>query len=217
MTSSSEVDGTEGVNDIIDLVDGDTDSDEELDAGGAARSIGRTSLFETPTTQRHPRVVKYQKYNLKYILDECADFKDEMSLIQYTLKLIGGCGAKFTPKCHPELAGEGIEYDWGCSKRYFRKRRSEVAGSIKWENFLELVKDSLRQISMEKALRYARRAGMYKVGYWMLLHKKTTPDASEGVVCMMQNVETTIKLLKAKTYKQHRGVSASTDVLMEGE
>jgi hypothetical protein len=23
-----------------------------------------------------------------------------------------------TPKCHCELAGEGIEYSWGCSKNY---------------------------------------------------------------------------------------------------
>jgi hypothetical protein len=25
-----------------------------------------------------------------------------------------------TPKCHPEIAGEGIEYNWGCGKAFYR-------------------------------------------------------------------------------------------------
>jgi len=25
-----------------------------------------------------------------------------------------------TPKCHCELAGEGIEYAWGCAKNYYQ-------------------------------------------------------------------------------------------------
>ena len=26
------------------------------------------------------------------------------------------------PKCHPEVAGEGIEYGWGTSKGWYRKQ-----------------------------------------------------------------------------------------------
>ena len=25
-----------------------------------------------------------------------------------------------TPKCHPKISGEGIEYSWGCAKNYYR-------------------------------------------------------------------------------------------------
>jgi hypothetical protein len=25
----------------------------------------------------------------------------------------------WTPKCHPEIAGKGIEYDWGCRKGFY--------------------------------------------------------------------------------------------------
>jgi hypothetical protein len=27
-----------------------------------------------------------------------------------------------TPKCHCELAGEGIEYTWGCAKNHYRRQ-----------------------------------------------------------------------------------------------
>jgi hypothetical protein len=27
-----------------------------------------------------------------------------------------------TPKCHCELAGEGIEYAWGCAKNHYRRQ-----------------------------------------------------------------------------------------------
>jgi len=44
-------------------------------------------------------------------------------------------------KCHPELAGEGIEYTWGLAKGLYRKARlSDKKGK---ENFRELVKRCL--------------------------------------------------------------------------
>ena len=55
----------------------------------------------------------------------CSDFNDELAQIAYMLKEIGGATVTFTSICHPELAGEGIEYIWGKSKRSFRS--SEVA------------------------------------------------------------------------------------------
>jgi len=31
-----------------------------------------------------------------------------------------GVSVDCMPKCHCELAGEGIEYSWGCTKNYYR-------------------------------------------------------------------------------------------------
>jgi hypothetical protein len=28
-----------------------------------------------------------------------------------------------SPKCHPELAGEGIEYDWGAAKQWYLSQK----------------------------------------------------------------------------------------------
>jgi hypothetical protein len=52
---------------------------------------------------------------LKQILANCSNFEEEETMLQ----LMGrsrGVIVDQTPKCHPELAGEGIEYSWGCAK-----------------------------------------------------------------------------------------------------
>jgi hypothetical protein len=43
-------------------------------------------------------------------------------------------------KCHPELAGCGVEYSWGKSKMEFRKKNT---GENKRANLLQRVIDSL--------------------------------------------------------------------------
>jgi hypothetical protein len=56
--------------------------------------------------------------SLKYMLSSCKDFDEEESLLQSMgrkLEVLVDC----TPKCHCELAGEGIEYAWGCCKNYY--------------------------------------------------------------------------------------------------
>jgi hypothetical protein len=65
------------------------------------------------------------QYVLTYLLSQCEDFKEEMCDLEYLTKELGGDDATisilFTRKYHCELAGEGIEYCWGATKRIFRK------------------------------------------------------------------------------------------------
>jgi hypothetical protein len=56
--------------------------------------------------------------SLKYMLSSCKDFEEEESLLQSMGRKMGVLVDR-TPKCHCELAGEGIEYAWGCSKNYY--------------------------------------------------------------------------------------------------
>jgi hypothetical protein len=46
--------------------------------------------------------------SLMYLMSNCQDFEDEESLLQ----TMGREMVDFTPKCHCELAGEGIEYTY---------------------------------------------------------------------------------------------------------
>lgn len=58
--------------------------------------------------------------SLTELLDNCDDFKNEMTMLQY----IGTkCGITVTmsPKCHCEIAGESIETIWGIGKMRFRR------------------------------------------------------------------------------------------------
>ena len=54
------------------------------------------------------------------MLKKCSDFQNEKSQLQHILEDKLGCLCIFTPKCHPEIAGRGIEYAWGYSKMRFR-------------------------------------------------------------------------------------------------
>ena len=53
------------------------------------------------------------------------DFVSEQTLLQYHAHMLGVQLLK-SPKCHPEIAGEGVEYGWGLSKmKYCRCSSSD--------------------------------------------------------------------------------------------
>ena len=63
-----------------------------------------------------------------------------------------------TPKCHPELAGEGIEYSWGCAKNFYR--RLPLREKKKKEMFMSSVRKSLAQaiLNQDRIVKFSKRA-----------------------------------------------------------
>jgi hypothetical protein len=59
------------------------------------------------------------KTSLKHLMSLLANFIEEETLLQYHGRLLG-VKVQRTQKCHPEIAGEGIQYDWGCRKCVYR-------------------------------------------------------------------------------------------------
>ena len=53
-----------------------------------------------------------------HFLQNCEDFKKEVSQMENILRLLGA-ELQMTPKCHPEIVGQGIEYAWGYSNLCF--------------------------------------------------------------------------------------------------
>jgi hypothetical protein len=53
--------------------------------------------------------------SLKHLMSLLTKFIEEETLLQYHGGLLG-VKVERTPKCHPKIAGKGIEYDWGCGK-----------------------------------------------------------------------------------------------------
>jgi hypothetical protein len=64
-------------------------------------------------------------------MSNCFDFEEEESLLQSIGRKMGVL-IDGTPKCHCKMAGERIEYSWGCAKNTYRanpirdKRRKET-------------------------------------------------------------------------------------------
>ena len=78
-----------------------------------------------------------------------------------------GVRLKCSPKCHPEIAGEGVEYGWALSKNEYR--RSPIAKKKSKDSFLKLVRhcmDNGSILNLERAWACSRKAQQY-----MLLYK----------------------------------------------
>ena len=55
------------------------------------------------------------KFSIKSLMLLQKDFTNEVTLLQYHAGELGAIVDR-SPKCHPEIAGEGIEYAWALSK-----------------------------------------------------------------------------------------------------
>jgi hypothetical protein len=58
--------------------------------------------------------------SLKHLMAQLSDFQDEETLMQYHGRTLG-VKVDRTPKCHPEMAGEGVEYSWAGAKGFYRR------------------------------------------------------------------------------------------------
>ena len=112
------------------------------------------------------------------LIQSLRDFREEKTLLQLRAEEMGMSIVR-SPKCHPECAGEGIEYVWGVSKNSYRRQPLERKKGK--DNFIKVVRESAsRDLITKKVARgcSARsRAFMlaYRARHLLLL------DASEEI------------------------------------
>ena len=66
----------------------------------------------------------------------------------------------FTSKGHPEIAGAGIEFDWGVSKKVHRKITNHIARDC--EKYVRL---SLSKVTLQVAKNTVRKERSYMLAY----------------------------------------------------
>ena len=115
------------------------------------------------------------------VLRRRADFKAEKTDLE-KLFISRGHILVITPKCHPELAGQGIEYSWGAAKLHYRRHNDVVP-----RNFHKNVLASLAILNRRHCFMFERRARAYRNA--QKIDANDTFDKIE--VCI-------------KTYKAHR-------------
>ena len=81
---------------------------------GDKRTINGTSVKDRLTGV----VIINKATSLISMLKQCGNFKNEKTQLMYILDLLNVV-LLLMPKCHPEIAGRGIEYAWGYSKLRF--------------------------------------------------------------------------------------------------
>ena len=61
-------------------------------------------------------------FSLKQLLKKLSDFVNEETLLQCNAEMIGAT-VDLTPKCHPEVTGEGIEHMWAHLKTCIAEKK----------------------------------------------------------------------------------------------
>jgi hypothetical protein len=105
-------------------------------------------------------------FNADAILGSCPDFQGEKSALSEVVETRGHI-LLLSVKCHPEMAGCGVEYCWGISKRTFRKdNRSRDQQTSK--NLVKRVRDTLCHktvLRLDRVWAFERRTRTYMYMY----------------------------------------------------
>eukprot|EP00733_Pompholyxophrys_punicea_P000792 Pompholyxophrys_punicea_v1_NODE_290_length_2356_cov_40.811280.p1 type:complete len:268 gc:universal NODE_290_length_2356_cov_40.811280:1473-2276(+) len=99
------------------------------------------------------------KLNIKSILSSCTDFRNEKTALQALFEDRGHI-LLMSPKCHPELAGVGIEYSWGKSKLEFRRRINDQVPANLQQNVIKSL--SVDVLPLSRIRKFARRTRDYR-------------------------------------------------------
>ena len=145
--------------------------------------------------------------SLKYLMGLLTDFIREETLLQYHGRLLG-VKVERTPKCHPEIAGEGIEYDWGCGKGYYR--RLPLSAKKTKTKFRESVKKSLdttEVLTIERRRLFSKRAREYMVAYSILDNSNDTEVVGGNDATTRPHMTAYLIEKIVKQYKSHRSAS----------
>lgn len=140
-----------------------------------------------------------QGSSLKEILANCDDFQNEITQLELTAAELN-IHILRSPKCHPENAGEGVEYSWGCSKAFYRNLN--FAKKKGYVNFRNSVRESIGMnvLTTARVRMFSAKARRYIVTYFAL-SKGSNDDPSLCTPIKLEDIE---RLVKQK--KCHRSV-----------
>jgi hypothetical protein len=131
-------------------------------------------------------------------LKSCKDFATETTALQELLESRGRILVTCV-KCHPELAGCGIEYSWGKSKMEYRKKNTSGTGN-KSGNLQDRVASSLDigsvLLPLERIWRFERRTRDYRNVYSKMSEFNIDAD----------DVDHKIIARMVKNHKTHRNI-----------
>jgi hypothetical protein len=92
---------------------------------------------------------------------QCRDFREVRSMLEVVVEEAGHL-LMLSPKYHAELAGQGIEYDFGRCKWWFRNHNSHSTAGLR-EKSMQSMK--LDVVSLRLTRKYARRGRDYQRAY----------------------------------------------------
>ena len=96
--------------------------------------------------------------SLNTMMNSCVHLQNEEKLLQYHGRLLSVL-VDCTPKCHPEISGEGIEYAWGAEKLYYRRLRIAMKRTKnKFRKSIKMSTDRNTILTIERKRKFSKRA-----------------------------------------------------------
>ena len=134
------------------------------------------------------------------MIESLLDFQEEETLLQHHASKMG-VAVDRTPKCHPELAGEGIEYAWGCAKGMYR--RLPLQDKRSKTKFVSSVQKCIARniLTTTRCRKFARRAREYILAY-LAMDCQSTVDNTQIRSVTNKDIEMVVKM-----YKTHRSAA----------
>jgi hypothetical protein len=165
---------------------------EAAELNTASEAVASTPIIDH-RKKKKPKVKRDKETSVREILKRCEDFQNETPQLEFIAQTYLGAFIRLTPKCHPEIAGRGIEYAWGYSKLRFRRGINDAVASHLEEN----VKAALSRevLTINRIRKFARKARDYKLTYSYLVALADGEDATAA----KGRIEHLTKL-----FKQHR-------------
>jgi len=117
------------------------------------KGLGCPMMDKVEKTDKHHRP---HEFSMQHVLGQCRDFANETSALEEKFRLRGMI-LIMSPKGHPELAGKGIEFSWGVSKKYFRKINNCVGKDLH-ANIMK----SFEVLDLAQSMRNSRRTRRYR-------------------------------------------------------
>ena len=151
--------------------------------------------------------------SLREIIRQQPDFAQEETLLEYNGRNLGVTILK-TPKCHPELAGEGIEYFWALAKANYRKL--PIKNKRGREKFLASVRHSLGPSKLTRVIaqKISKRARQYILAYKCMHERdqnrsdKDSNTSSDDLDNQLtENMSFSLIQKVVKTFKTHRSAA----------
>lgn len=123
--------------------------------------VGKPKGMKQILWERGMHEVGMKVPDMKLRLAACKDFAGEETALQ-KLFFDRGHLLIFTPKCHPEIAGCGIEYSWGYQKTIFRRDNDCVAKHL---HANIVAAQAPANMTIERVRKFERKARDYRHAY----------------------------------------------------
>ena len=156
-------------------------------------------------TNSYPKDPTGCNYSIKALMKLQTDFVQEITLLQFHVQKLGALVDR-SPKCHPELAGEGIEYAWALAKlRYRRAAIEKKRSKDKFRNLVRECTNPFTTLNLARIRSCAKKARSYMKLYQVVKDVKIESNVTLNKHSILEGAMKLYLKLKRKG-KSHRSV-----------